>query len=320
MTGTASCLTVLDRSELLALFNERVTFDAPLAPYTSWKIGGPADALVHIENTQELGQLLRFCLRRRLAWFIVGNGSNLLIGDGGLRGVVIRLGKEFTQIQLEQTADQIVIHAGGAASLAQLVGQGATHGAIGIDGLAGIPGSVGGAIRMNAGTNRETGEFIDELIGMSPSNPAPHAIHASYSYRHSTLARDIVVTSARFVFERGDANTVRSLLQDRLIRRKNTQPLTWPNAGSCFRNPPNERAGQLIEAAGLKGYRIGDAQVSELHANFIVNLGKASAQDTAMLFAHVRRTVLAQTGIELQPEVHFVGVFTADTPQETVRA
>lgn len=314
MTEFESRLDANDRVELCEIFGARATFDAPLAPYTSWKIGGPADALVQVENGEELGRLLRFCLRRKLGWFVLGYGSNLLIGDGGMRGIVIRLIGEFTQIAVDQCQGRIVVEAGGAASLAQIAGQGATRGAIGIDGLAGIPGSLGGAVRMNAGTSRETGEFIETVTVISPSRPLPHVVQAEYFYRRSTLPRDVIVVSARLSFECGEPHEVRALLQERLIRRKRTQPLALPNAGSCFRNPEGDRAGRLIEAAHLKGFQIGAAQISPLHANFIVNLGDATAQDVAMLLTHVRRTVLEQSGIELIPEVHFVGVFTAETP------
>ena len=311
MTGAESRLDANDRTELVALFADRVAFDEPLAPYTSWKIGGPADALIQVEHAVELGILLRFCLRRKLSWFVLGYGSNLLIGDGGMRGVVIRLVGAFTTIAISESAGRVLIDAGGAASLAQIAGQGANRGAVGVDSLAGIPGSLGGAVRMNAGTSRETGEFIEHVHVVSPSRPQPHEISAQYFYRRSTLPRDVIVTSARLTFEQGDVQEVRTLLQERLVRRKSTQPLVLPNAGSCFRNPDNDRAGRLIEAAGLKGYQIGDAQISPLHANFIVNLGQATAQDVAMLLTYARRRVQETFEVALIPEVHFVGVFTA---------
>ena len=314
MNGTESRLTAEDRSELAALFMARVKFDEPVAPFTSWKIGGPADALIAVETSAELGTLLRFCLRRRLGWFILGYGSNLLVGDGGMRGVVIRLTGEFTDLRFTESEQEITVEAGGAASLAQLAGQGASRGAVGVDGIAGIPGSVGGAVRMNAGTDREMGEFVRDVTIQSPSRPVAHQISPQYFYRRSTLPRDAVVVSATLVFARGDVHAVRERLQERLIRRKSTQPIALPNAGSCFRNPDGDRAGRLIEAAGLKGSRVGGAYVSEMHANFIVNDGTASAQDVAMLLTRVRRGVAERFAVELIPEVHFVGVFTADEP------
>jgi UDP-N-acetylmuramate dehydrogenase len=309
MTGEESRLTADDRAALTELLGERVSFDEPLAPHTSWKIGGPADAFALVTTGEELGRLLRWCLRRKSSWFVLGFGSNLLVGDGGLRGVVIRLSSGFTEIVVEEREGRVLIEAGGAASLAQLAGRGAAAGARGVDALAGIPGSLGGAIRMNAGTTRETGEFVTSVTALSPSRPEPYRVAPEYFYRRSTLPPDVVVVGARLSFEQSEPAEVRALLQERLVRRKGTQPLTLPNAGSCFRNPEGVSAGHLIEAAGLKGYRIGDAQISPMHANFIVNLGKATARDVAMLLAHARRAVLEASGVELTPEVHFAGVF-----------
>lgn len=314
MTGEESRLTEDDRAELKELLGERISFDEPLASHTSWKIGGPADALATVTAAEELGHLLRWCLRRRSSWFVLGFGSNLLVGDGGMRGVVIRLSGAFTEITVEQREGQVLIEAGGAASLAQIAGRGAAAGATGVEALAGIPGSLGGAIRMNAGTTRETGEFVTSVTALSPSRLEPYRVAPEYFYRRSTLPPDVVVVGARFSFEQSDPVEVRARLQERLIRRKGTQPLALPNAGSCFRNPESETAGRLIEAAGLKGYRIGDAQISPMHANFIVNLGKATARDVAMLLAHARRVVLEASGVELTPEVHFTGVFVDAGP------
>jgi UDP-N-acetylmuramate dehydrogenase len=305
-----SVLGDAERATLGALLGERVSFDVPLAPFTSWKIGGPADALASVETTAELAEILRLCLRRRLPWFVLGSGSNLLIGDGGVRGIVVRLGGEFTRIAFGDEEDRFVtVHAGASSSLALLTAQAATRGAVGIDALAGIPGSVGGALRMNAGTDREIGEFVRDVWVQTPAKPEPHAVTPQYFYRHTTLARDAVVARVTLAFERGDPSEVRAHMQHRLVRRKSTQPLQWPNAGSCFRNPPGDRAGRLIEAAGAKGWSCGGAQVSLLHANFIVNRDRATAADVASLLARVRRAVHDQFGVELELEVHFVGVF-----------
>jgi UDP-N-acetylmuramate dehydrogenase len=299
-----------ERARLAALLGERVLFDAPLAPFTSWKIGGPADALANVETTAELAEILRLCLRRRLPWFVLGSGSNLLVGDGGIRGIVVRLGGEFARIAFEdEDGGFVTVLAGASSSLALLTAQAATRGAVGIDALAGIPGSVGGALRMNAGTDREIGEFVRDVWVQTPAKPEPHAVTPQYFYRHTTLARDAIVARVTLRFERGDPSDVRAQMQKRLVRRKSTQPLQWPSAGSCFRNPPGDRAGRLIEAAGAKGWSCGGAQVSELHANFIVNRDGAMAADVAELLARVRRAVHDQFGVELELEVHFVGVF-----------
>jgi UDP-N-acetylmuramate dehydrogenase len=304
-----SVLREADRVTLSGTFGDRVGFDEPLAPYTSWKIGGPADALARVESEAELAELMRLVLRRRLPWFVLGSGSNLLVGDGGIRGVVVRLGGDFAAIDVTREHDTVIVRAGASASMPLLVTKAASAGACGVDALAGIPGSVGGALRMNAGTDREFGEFVRDVWVQTPSKPEAHAVSPQYFYRHTTLARDAIVARVTLGFEAGEAASVREATHARLVRRKSTQPLTFANAGSCFRNPPGDKAGRLIEAAGLKGLREGDAQVSELHANFIVNLGSAKASDVASLLARVRRTVAERFGVELELEVHFVGVF-----------
>ena len=166
---------------------------------------------------------------------------------------------------------------------------------------------------MNAGTDREMGEFVRQVWVQSPSRPEPHPVDVRYLYRHSTLARDVVVSKVSLEFARSSARTVRDEMQSRLVRRKNTQPIALPNAGSCFRNPPGDKAARLIESVGAKGWREGQAEVSPLHANFINNLGGATAKDVATLLARVRRAVSDRCGVELQLEVHLVGVFVDAT-------
>jgi UDP-N-acetylmuramate dehydrogenase len=155
------------------------------------------------------------------------------------------------------------------------------------------------------------GDFVRDVVVQTPSKPDAHAISVQYFYRHTSIGRDAIVASVTLAFPSGDPAEVRTDMNARLRRRKDSQPLQFPNAGSCFRNPPGDKAGRLIEAAGAKGWRVGGAEVSGLHANFIVNVGSATALDVATLLARVRRAVLEQFGVELQPEVHMVGEFVA---------
>lgn len=297
------------RDELREIAGERVLFDEPLAPYTSWRVGGPADALVTLHREGELSALMRFCLRTKMPWWIVGGGSNVLVGDGGVRGVVIRLAGEFAEVSVHEEGAEVIVEAGASASMALLTAKAASAGASGVDSLAGIPGTVGGSLRMNAGTDREIGEFVREVWVQSPSRPEPHAVNVRYFYRRSTLGRDVVVSRVTLRFAGASARDVREEMQARLVRRKRTQPIALPNAGSCFRNPDGQKAARLIEAAGAKGWREGGAEVSPLHANFINNVGEATAKDVATLLARVRRAVYDRHGVELQLEVHLVGVF-----------
>ncbi|MDE2573121.1 MAG: UDP-N-acetylmuramate dehydrogenase [bacterium] len=289
-----------------------MAFDRPLAPYTSYRVGGPADALVNATSTAMLAAVLRICARAELPWFMLGSGSNLLVGDGGLRGIVFRLGGEYSAVTWcddEPRGDMVRAEVGASASLAPFCGKAAGRGCVGIASLAGIPGSIGGALRMNAGTDRELGEFVESVLVQTPHRPDPHPVSLQYFYRHTSLARDAVVAKVRLRFECGDPGAVRADLQRRLKRRKDTQPIQWPNAGSVFRNPPGDKAGRLIEEAGCKGWRCGGAEVSPQHANFIVNLGGASAADVATLMARVRRRVHERFDVDLLLEQHVVGVF-----------
>jgi UDP-N-acetylmuramate dehydrogenase len=304
-----SILSDEDRSALTAICGENVRFDEPLATYTSWKIGGPADAWITVETEAQLAEVMRFCAKRKVPWFVLGSGSNLLVGDGGIRGLVLRLSGEFANIVVTHDDAMVVVHAGASAGMALLTAKAASAGALGIGSLAGIPGSVGGSLRMNAGTDREMGDFVREVWVQSPAKPDPHPVTVQYYYRHTSLARDAIVSRVTLKFELGDPKTVREEMQRRLVRRKSTQPIALPNAGSCFRNPDGEKAARLIEAAGAKGWREGGAEVSPLHANFINNVDRASAKDVATLLARVRRAVAERFGVELQLEVHLVGVF-----------
>jgi UDP-N-acetylmuramate dehydrogenase len=307
---TAALLDDTDRDALRERFGERARFDEPLAPITWWKIGGPADALLDVETTDELAFVLRRVFKRRLPMFVLGSGSNLLVGDGGIRGVVLRLEGEFARLDVRAEDGAVVVEAGGSASLPALCTKVASLGGVGVDGLAGIPATVGGSIRMNAGTDREIGEFAREVVVQTPARPEPHPIDVAWRYRQTTIPRDAIVARTTLRFERGDPAAVRERLQSRLVRRKATQPVAIPNSGSCFRNPDGDFAGRLIEAVGAKGWREGGAEVSGLHANFIVNTGGASARDVATLLARVRRAVEERFGVDLHLEVHLVGEFT----------
>jgi UDP-N-acetylmuramate dehydrogenase len=304
-----SLLGEADREALRATFGDAVRFDEPLAAYTSWKIGGPADAFVTAATQAELADLMRLCLRRRLPWWIVGGGSNVLVGDGGMRGIVIRLAGDFAAVEVHLEDVNVIVEAGGSAGMALVTAKAASAGAAGIGSLAGIPGTIGGSLRMNAGTDREIGDFVRQVWVQSPSRPEPYSVGVRYLYRHSTLERDVVVSRVTLAFARADSREVRGEMQTRLVRRKATQPIALPNAGSCFRNPDGGKAAQLIESVGAKGWREGGAEVSSLHANFINNVGGATARDVATLLARIRSAVLDRCGVELQLEVHLVGVF-----------
>lgn len=294
-------------SELKAADVGEVLLNETLAGYTTWKIGGPADVLLIPHSKEQLVQAVRLLHQSKVPWTTLGRGSNMLVSDKGIRGVVIRLGNELNQIRLEDN----LIYAGASYSFIKLSVMAGKQGLTGLEFAGGIPGTVGGAVYMNAGAHgsdvsrilksaevlRETGELVQM-----------QAKDLKYSYRHSILQEEQgLVTEAVFELAFGDRKEIAAAMATYKDRRIKTQPLQLPCAGSVFRNPDNHHAAKLIQDAGLKGLRVGGAEVSTQHANFIVNTGKAKASDVLTLMEQVQHTVSEQYGILLVPEVLVVG-------------
>mgnify|MGYP001481644996 CR=1 FL=1 len=278
-----------------------------LAPYTTWKIGGPADALVVPSGKAELALTLRTLRRLGVPWMILGRGSNLLVSDRGVRGAVIKLGDAFDYVRFE--GERVV--AGGAYSLIKLSVMTGKEGLTGLEFAGGIPGTVGGAVFMNAGAHASDISRIlisAEVVLEDGELAVWTRDDLEFSYRHSKLQETkAVVTEAAFQLAYGDRREIAAAMAAYKDRRMRTQPLKMQSAGSVFRNPPGDHAARLIEAAGLKGLRVGGAEVSEIHANFIVNTGNATAEDVLTLIEIIQRTVEERTGIRLVPEVLAVG-------------
>jgi UDP-N-acetylmuramate dehydrogenase len=294
-------------NELQAGAYGEVRFNEPLAPYTTWKIGGPADVLLIPHTKQQLVEAMRFFRAHRIPWTVIGRGSNLLVTDKGVRGVVIKLGESLETVRFEGT--QVI--AGGAYSFIKLSVMAGKEGLTGLEFAGGIPGSVGGAVYMNAGAHgsdvsrilKQAEILLDtgDLVTLKREN-------FQYAYRHSILQKKPgIVTEAVFQLEYGDRKEIAAAMAAYKDRRLRTQPLQLACAGSVFRNPTGHHAAKLIEQAGLKGLRAGGAEVSTLHANFIVNTGQATADDVITLIDLVQAKVLKQYGILLQPEVLVVG-------------
>ncbi|MCB5188583.1 UDP-N-acetylmuramate dehydrogenase [Methylobacillus caricis] len=278
----------------------------PLARYTSWRAGGAADRLYIPADLDDLANFLAGLGKREPVQFI-GLGSNLLIRDGGVRGTVILMHGVLTALEMDN--DMVFAEAGvTCAKLAKFTARQHRHGA---EFMAGIPGTVGGALAMNAGCHGgETWDVVNQVLTIDRQGQLHARSKAEFrtAYRHVEMpAADEWFVGAWFVLEEGDASEAELKIKQLLARRLATQPLNLPNAGSVFRNPAGDHAARLIEASGLKGYRIGGAQVSEKHANFIVNTGEASAADIENLIAHVRETVKQKQGVELQQEVRVIG-------------
>ena len=296
--------------ELRRIPGLRVKLAEPLARYASMKIGGPADFFVEVENGAALAQLLPLLKRHRTPLCFLGNGSNVLISDRGVRGAVIRLAGDFKRAEWTEEGETVWLEAGAACALTQLVREAARKGYTGLEFAEGIPGTVGGALVMNAGAyGSEFEKIVDSVDGIDADGRAIRTSRKemNFTYRDSHWPAGAVVTRVRMGLRKEEAAQVSSKVRALVAKRKSSQPSGYPNSGSMFRNPPGDFAGRLIEAAGLKGKRIGQAQISERHANFIVNLGGARAEDVRSLMELARAEVKKQFAVELAAEVRRLG-------------
>ncbi|HQR60484.1 MAG TPA: UDP-N-acetylmuramate dehydrogenase [Methylophilaceae bacterium] len=276
-----------------------------MARYTSWRVGGPADRLYIPGGLEDLRTFLQG-LPHGEPVYVVGLGSNLLVRDGGVRGSVVLMHDALTEIRFED--EKVYAEAGvTTAKLARFAAREHLHGA---EWMAGVPGTVGGALAMNAGCHGgETWDLVQRAYTIDRHGTLHERsqVDVEVGYRHVSLPGEEWFVAAWFQLHRGESKVAEEKIKTLLARRLATQPLNLPNAGSVFRNPEGDYAARLIETCGLKGYRIGGAQVSEKHANFIVNLGEASAADIEQLIIHVHDTVLRLQGVELHREVKIIG-------------
>ncbi len=281
-----------------------VTFNAPLKDYTSFRIGGPADVLVMPADTEDVCLLVRQARAAEIPIFVLG-GTNLLVRDHGIRGIVVSL----ANMKAIAAEPGHVLYAEGGVGMPTLMKQATSLGLSGLEWAAGIPGTAAGCVVMNAGT--KLGEMKDSVKAVRLVDPAGRIVDCpasdiQFSYRRALLPRGIVV-GVWLQLAPASKDKIQTTVKEYLRYRKDTQPLTMPNAGCVFKNPGPEPAGRVIEAAGLKGARIGDAQVSDKHANFVVNLGHAKAADVIALIKQVGRTVEEKTGLTLELELKIVG-------------
>ena len=294
------------RERLARELSGAVLFEEPLAKHTTYKIGGPAEVYARPSTLEGVRKLLQIATEAAVPVFVIGEGSNLLVSDAGVRGVVL---------DLQDAAGQLVIRGeevevGAGLPLQQMVETTARAGLAGLENLAGIPGTVGGAVVMNAGAFGT--EFFDLVsdIDVMTSNGEVQTIQREQldvGYRRGYVPADGVILAARLRLRQGKREVLEKRVREILARREAKQPLEYPSCGSVFKRPPGDYAGRLIEACGCKGLRIGNAQVSEKHANFIINLGGATAEDVLAVIREVRRRVADRFGVLLEPEVRFVG-------------
>lgn len=294
-------------SALTSQAGERLRFDEPMSLHSSFRIGGSADAFFEPVETGEIAQAIRFCRTHELPCTIIGNGTNILVADQGIRGLVLAIGDHFSGI--EPVDGSFTVQAG--TRLSALAARAAQLHYTGLEFASGIPGTLGGAVQMNAGAYdacmRDVvvqTDYIDEQLKQRTITGTEHG----FDYRRSIFSdRNVIILRSRLELKQGDYAGIIAKMADLADRRRRSQPLDLPSAGSIFKRPAGFFAGKLISDSGLKGCRVGDAQVSEKHAGFIVNLGQATAGDVRRLLEHVQETVLYKTGVRLEPEIKFIG-------------
>lgn len=296
--------TQADMRSAVAGLRGSVSFQAPLREYTSFKIGGPADVVVEPADIEDVCLVVQQARARRIPLFVLG-GTNLLIRDGGIRGIVISL----VRLRGMKEESGSILYAEGGVGMPTLIGYAIRHSLAGLEWAAGIPGTVAGCVVMNAGT--KLGEMKDSIkairmVNMKGQVEDIEAAQVRFEYRRALLPRGIVV-GVWLQLTQGVRSEIERVVKDYLHYRRDTQPLAMPSAGCVFKNPPNDSAGRLIEAVGLKGARVGDAEVSMKHANFMVNRGQASAADVTALIGKVRSAIRRRAGVRLDLELKIVG-------------
>jgi len=284
----------------------RVLYGEPLHKHTSFGIGGPADIMVFPDGVEDVQAALAFCRHAGIPYLVLGGGSNLLVRDGGFRGMILHLDAAFQQLAAIGTR----VTAGAGVRLSRLVAYCSKHALTGVECLAGIPGTVGGAVKGNAGaTGGSVADYlaIVELVMPEGNRQAVPREMMEFSYRRSSVPEGCVILEAVFDLEHGDALQIRRRVSENLLERNRRQPVEWRSAGSIFKNPPGDYAGRLVEKVQLKGVRLGDACISPKHGNFIINLGKATAVDVLALVDLMRRRVREEMNVALELEVRVVG-------------
>ena len=293
------------------LGEERVFTGEAMSRHTTFKIGGPADYFLMPDKDTDVGRIVKICKESAIPYFILGNGSNLLVGDGGYRGAVIQIYKNMSAVTVEGT--EITVQAG--ALLSSVAASAKNAALTGFEFAGGIPGTMGGAVVMNAGAyGGEMKDVLTEITVMDEEGEIVTlpADKLELGYRTSIIkTAGYIVLEAKLQLKEGNPEVIRETMKDLTIRRTTKQPLEYPSAGSTFKRPEGYFAGKLIMDSGLAGYQVGGAQVSEKHCGFVINAGGATARDVRTLMDNVRDIVYKKYGVTLEPEVKFLGDFEA---------
>ncbi len=302
------------RENLADLVSHPVEWNCLLSQYTSFSIGGPADAVIKVDKIDELSRIIKFFAKERVEWRVIGRGTNLLVRDNGFPGVILILGEEFRAISSCSGNSSIDtdVRVGGGCSLGRLALNCMERGLTGLEFAGGIPGTVGGAVIMNAGAwGSELSSVIENLTLVSDAGEQVIGRKdLNFGYRcwhdYRKFSCKPIVVEVTFRMERDEPGKIREYSQTLQKKRKEKQPGSYATAGSFFKNPVNDIAGRLIEASGFKGVKVGGAKVSENHANFLVNYDGATAADVLTLMCNIQEKVKLDSGIDLEPEIHFI--------------
>lgn len=286
---------------------KNVYFNEPMKNHTTFKIGGAADVFIDAESVKEISDTIKYCKSNGVPYMLMGNGSNMLVSDKGISGAVIKVGSRLNDIRI----DGETITAGAGSRLSAVANEALKAELSGFETLSGIPGMLGGAIYMNAGAyGGEIKDVIESVTYIDSDGEIRTAQkdELDLSYRHSMFEDSgFAIVSAVLKLKKGNYDDIRAAMLDYNKRRADKQPLSVPSAGSTFKRPEGHFAGKLIQDSGLMGYTIGGAQVSEVHAGFLVNKGTATAEDVMQLIEYVRQTVMEKFGVWLEPEVRLIG-------------
>ncbi|MDK2808308.1 MAG: UDP-N-acetylmuramate dehydrogenase [Clostridiales bacterium] len=292
------------------LGSEQIKRNEPLCCHTTFQIGGPADYFVTPKTPEDITRVIALCREHTIPFYVLGNGSNLLVGDKGYRGLILHIGKGMDQISFSKEG---IVHAQAGVLLSKLANEIAAHAYTGFEFASGIPGSLGGAVAMNAGAyGSEMKDVLKEATILDEDNQIRILTNKelSFSYRNSKIQMEhLIVLEAAFSFMLDDKEVIFSRMAELNQRRKDKQPLQLPSAGSTFKRPKGYFAGKLIEDTGLRGYRVGGASISTKHCGFVVNDNKATAQDVLALVHQVDEQVHEKFGVHLEPEIRMIGEF-----------
>lgn len=301
----------MEKSRIYQLFKDKkfgkILFDEPMKNHTSFKIGGPADVLIIPEREEEIVNAIRFCRENQIKYFIMGNGSNLLVKDTGIRGAVIKVANGFDRIEV--IGERVICQSG--ALLSKVAKYALKHSLTGFEFASGIPGTIGGAIAMNAGAyGGEMKDVVSKVKAIDRNNNIVELTNADMNFRYrGSLVGDenLIVLGVELNLQKGDYSSIEAKMKDLTERRVSKQPLEYPSAGSTFKRPEGYFAGKLIEDAGLRGVRYGDAQVSEKHCGFVINVGEATFDHVITLIRMIQKVVYDKFNVKLEPEVKIIG-------------